>query len=95
MKAAAPSVGGDSSAPTPAAASTPPARSGEYPAWRMIGQVTAPTLTAVAVPEPDTVPSRNPEATVVRPAALRERRNAATERSTKNFAAPDSSSTAP
>ncbi len=57
--------------------------------------MTAPTLTAVAVPEPETVPSRKPEATAVRPAALRERRNAATDRSTKNRPAPDRSSTAP
>ncbi len=62
---------------------------------RSIGQVTAPTLTAVAVPEPETVPSRNPAATAVRPAALRDLRNAATDRSTKKRLAPDRSSTAP
>src|SRR5918912_2426510 len=95
MNAAAPSVGGDRMAPTPDAASIPPARSAGYPARRRIGQVTAPTLTVVAAPEPDTVPSRKPAATAVRPAALRERWNAATDRSTKNAPAPDSSSTAP
>ena len=52
-------------------------------------------LTVVAAPEPETVPSRKPEATAVRPAALRDRRNAATDSSTKNRPAPDSSSTAP
>jgi hypothetical protein len=62
---------------------------------RSIGQVTAPTLTAVAVPEPETVPSRKPAATAVRPAAPRERRKAATDRSTKNRLAPDRSRTAP
>ncbi|GAA2683540.1 hypothetical protein Apa02nite_000140 [Actinoplanes palleronii] len=95
MNAAAPSVGGDRMAPTPAAASIPPACSGGYPARRSIGQVTAPTLTAVAVPEPETVPSRNPAATAVRPAALRDLRKAATDRSTKNRLAPERSSTAP
>ena len=57
--------------------------------------MTAPTLTAVAVPEPETVPSRKPAATAVRPAALRDLRNAATDRSTKNRPAPERSSTAP
>jgi hypothetical protein len=57
--------------------------------------VTAPTLTAVAVPEPETVPSRKPAATAVRPAALRDLRKAAMERSTKNRLAPERSSTAP
>ena len=60
-----------------------------------MGQVTAPTLTAVAVPEPETVPSRKPAATAVRPAALRDLRKAATDRSTKNRLAPERSSTAP
>lgn len=95
MNAAAPSVGGERIAPTPAAASIPPARSAGYPARRRIGQVTAPMLTVVAAPEPETVPSRNPEATAVRPAAVRERRNAAADSSTKNRPAPEMSSTAP
>src|ERR687894_310349 len=51
MNAAAPRVGGDSSAPTPAAARMPPAFSAGYPARRRIGHVTAPTVTAVAVPD--------------------------------------------
>src|SRR5580765_142332 len=95
MKAAAPSVGGERIAPTPAAASIPPARSAGYPARRRIGQVTAPTLTVVAAPDPDTVPSRNPLATAVLPAALRDRRKAVTESSTKNALAPEYTSTAP
>jgi hypothetical protein len=95
MNAAAPSVGGDRMAPTPEAANMPPARSGGYPARRRIGQVTAPMLTVVAAPEPETVPSRKPLATAVRPAAVRDRRNAATDRSTKKALAPDRSSTAP
>lgn len=52
-------------------------------------------LTVVAAPEPETVPSRKPEATAVRPAAVRERRKAAAESSTKNRPAPERSSTAP
>ena len=44
-----------------------------------IGQVIEPRLTAVAVPEPETVPSRKPDRTVVRPGAVRDLRNAAKE----------------
>jgi hypothetical protein len=57
--------------------------------------VIAPRLTVVAVPEPDTVPSRKPDSAAVRPGAVRERRNAAKLRSTKNVPAPDDASTAP
>ena len=47
------------------------------------------------VPEPDTVPSKNPASVTVRPGAVRERLNAANDRSMKNLLAPDRSSTAP
>ena len=57
--------------------------------------MTEPRLTAVAVPEPDTVPSRKPDIATVRPGALRELRNVEKDRSMKNFPAPAMSSTAP
>src|SRR5918996_5890829 len=80
MNAAAPSVGGDRIAPMPAAASMPPAFSFGYPARRRTGHVTDPRLTVVAVPEPETVPRRNPANVTVRPGAARDRRNAAKDR---------------
>src|SRR6266536_2678428 len=95
MNAAAPSVGGDRIAPMPDAASRPPAFSRGYPARRRIGHVIAPRLTVVAVPEPDTVPSRKPDSAAVRPGAVRDLRNVAKLRSTKNVPAPDADSTAP
>jgi hypothetical protein len=49
----------------------------------------------VAVPDPDTLPIRNPASVTVRPGAAREERNAENERSMKNLLAPDASSTAP
>src|ERR687894_2857885 len=94
MNAAAPSVGGERIAPMPAAASIPPAYSAGYPARRKIGQVTDPRLTVVAAPDPDTVPSRNPDSATVRPGAVRERPSVASERSMKNRPAPERSSTA-
>ena len=60
-----------------------------------MGQVTEPRLTVVAVPEPETVPSRNPASVTVRPGAALDRRNAARDRSMKNLLAPEASSTAP
>src|SRR5438132_8909056 len=80
MNAAAPSVGGDRIAPMPDAASIPPAGSGGYPARRRIGHDTVPSDTAVAVPEPDTVPRRKPASVTVRPGAVRLRLKAANDR---------------
>ena len=65
--AAAPSVGGDSSAPMPAADSIAPAVSAEYPARRRIGHATDPSITVVATPLPETVPSRKPATVTDRP----------------------------
>ena len=95
MNAAAPSVGGDRIAPIPAAASMPPACSRGYPARCRTGQATEPRLTAVAVPEPDTVPSRKPDSVTVRPGAERDRRKVAKLMSMKNRPAPVASRTAP
>ena len=58
--AAAPSVGGESSAPMPAADRIAPAVSAGYPAPRSSGQDTEPSITVVATPLPDTVPRRKP-----------------------------------
>ena len=55
----------------PAAARMPPPLSRGYPARRRTGQATLPSETAVAVPEPDTVPSRKPASVTVRPGAAR------------------------
>jgi hypothetical protein len=52
-------------------------------------------VTAVAVPDPDTVPSRKPEVATVRPGAVPERRNSEKLNSTKNRPAPILSSTEP
>ena len=51
--------------------------------------MTAPSVTAVAVPEPETVPSRNPDIATVRPGAVRDLRNRAKLKSTKNLPAPE------
>src|SRR5215210_2107552 len=72
-KAAAPKVGGDSSAPMPAAERIAPAVSGLNPARRRSGQETDPSITVVATPLPDTVPSRKPASVTVRPGAAPER----------------------
>jgi hypothetical protein len=60
-----------------------------------IGHETAPRLTAVAVPEPDTVPRRKPLSVTVRPGAVRERPNTEKLKSMKKRPAPVASSTAP
>ncbi len=95
--AAAPSVGGEISAPIPAAERIAPAMSGRYPAPRRSGHDTDPSITVVATPLPETVPSRKPAMATVRPAAApdRERRMRAIDQSMKNRPAPDCSSTAP
>ena len=67
--AAAPSVGGESSAPIPAADRMAPPVSGRYPARRSSGQATDPSMTVVATPLPDTVPRRNPASVTDRPGA--------------------------
>src|SRR6187455_42169 len=66
--AAAPSVGGESKAPMPDAASMAPAVSGANPTRRISGHATEPSVTVVATPLPDTVPSRNPASVTERPA---------------------------
>src|SRR5688572_18497568 len=95
--AAAPSVGGDSSAPMPAADSMAPATSGRYPAPRKSGHATEPSITVVATPLPDTVPSRNPASVTDRAGAAgeRDRPKTAIAQSMKKRPAPDASSTAP
>ncbi len=95
--AAAPSVGGDSSAPMPEAASMAPAVSGANPTRRINGHATEPSVTVVATPLPDTVPSRKPASVTERPAdrAGLPRRESDIEKSRKNLPAPDRSSTAP
>ncbi len=95
MKAAAPSVGGLRIAPMPDAAMIPPPSSLGYPALRSSGQATLPSVTVVATPEPETVPSRKPASADVRPGPVRLRPNAANEMSMKKRAAPLNSSTAP
>ena len=54
-------------------------------------------MTVVATPDPETVPSRKPEATTARPGAEGEGflPNRAKAQSMKNFPAPPRSSTAP
>src|SRR5688572_9708706 len=97
--AAAPSVGGESSAPMPEAASIAPAVSAPKPTRFKIGQATEPSVTVVATPDPETVPSKNPASVTDRPAAaagLAPRDDAiASEKSRKNFPAPEYSRTAP
>ena len=79
----------------PPAESTAPPDSGSYPDLFSIGQETDPSVTVVATPLPETVPSRNPAIVVVRPALDRRRPVAANEKSRKNLPAPENSSTAP
>src|SRR4030095_1116114 len=95
--AAAPSVGGDRSAPMPDAASMPPAVSGANPTRRMIGHATDPSVTVVATPLPETVPRRKPANVTDRPADLAgfPPRDHDIAKSRKNVPAPDRSSTAP
>src|SRR5262245_35193052 len=95
--AAAPSVGGEMSAPMPAADRIAPATSGRYPAPRRSGHATDPSITVVATPLPETVPRRNPATATVRPGAApeRDRPMAAIDQSMKKRPAPDRSRTAP
>ena len=84
MNAAAPSVGGERIAPMPEAARIPPPSSFGYPALRSSGQATEPSVTVVATPEPETVPSRKPASALVRPgpvASARTRRTRSRRRS--------------
>src|SRR5690349_17714233 len=87
--AAAPSTGGDRIAPRPPAARSPPAASFLKPALASIGAATVPIITVVATPEPEGPPSRNDESTTARPALLGLRPIKASEKSIKNFPAPD------
>ena len=95
--AAAPIVGGARMAPMPLADRMPPPISGENPARRSIGHATAPRVTVVATPLPETVPSRNPDMVTVRPgpAPLDERPNADMVHVMKNWPAPECCSIAP
>ena len=95
--AAAPMVGGAMMAPMPLADRMAPPTSGENPARRSIGQAIAPSVTVVATPLPDTVPSRNPDIATVRPgpAPLVERPNNAIVQVMKNCPAPECCSMAP
>ena len=71
-------VGGAMIAPMPLAERMPPPTSGENPARRSRGQATAPSVTVVATPLPETVPRRKPDIVTVRPgpAPLPDRPNA-------------------
>src|SRR5215213_7067757 len=95
--AAAPSVGGDSSAPMPAADRIAPPVSALYPARFSRGHDTDPSITVVATPLPETVPRRNPASVTVRPgpAPDGERPIAASDQLMKNAPAPEYSRTAP
>src|SRR6476619_2186113 len=95
--AAAPRVGGDSNAPMPAADRMAPPTAGRYPALRRSGHDTDPSITVVATPLPDTVPSRKPASVTVRPGAAPERDfpMTASAQLMKKVPAPDCSSTAP
>src|SRR4029077_8022010 len=97
MNAAAPSVGGLMMAPMPAAEGQAPAVSASYPERLRSGHPTDPSVTVVATPLPDTVPSRPPAIVIARPgpAPPPERPTAASDHSRKNLPAPDASSTAP
>src|SRR3989304_10640713 len=96
-KAAAPSVGGESSAPIPAALRMAPPVSALYPAFFKSGHATDPSITVVATPLPDTVPSRKPASVTVRPgpAPDRERPMAAIAQVMKKAPAAEDSSPAP
>jgi hypothetical protein len=81
----------------PAAERIAPATSGRYPARLRSGHDTEPSMTVVATPLPDTVPSRKPATATVRPGAAPDcdRPMAAIDQSMKNRPAPDCSRTAP
>ena len=98
--AAAPRVGGDRIAPMPPADRIAPPTSAGYPALRNSGQATDPSMTVVATPLPETVPSRKPAIVTVRPGpaplpSLPERPLRAIAQSIKKRPAPENSSTAP
>src|SRR5678815_2552160 len=95
--AAAPSVGGERIAPIPPADRIAPPTSGEYPAPFNMGHATEPSVTVVATPLPETVPSRKPATVTVRPgpAPLAERPIAAIAQSRKKVPAPENCRTAP
>ena len=84
-------------APMPAAARMAPPASGLYPERRIIGQATAPSITVLATPLPDTAPNRYPAIVTVRPgpAPRPERPTAAIATSMKKRPAPLCSSIAP
>ena len=90
-------VGGARMAPMPAADRMPPPTSAENPARRSSGQATAPSVTVVATPLPETVPRRKPEMVTVRPgpAPLAERPNADIVQVMKNWPAPEWARIAP
>ena len=95
--AAAPIIGGAMMAPMPLADRMPPPISAEKPARLSSGQTTAPSVTVVATPLPDTVPSRKPDSATVRPgpAPLRDRPNADIVQVMKNCPAPECARIAP
>ena len=78
-------------APIPAAERIAPPMSGRYPARRRIGQATEPSVTVVATPLPETVPSRKPASVTVRPGPAPdcERPVSAIDQLRKNVPAPD------
>ena len=95
--AAAPRVGGDSSAPMPAAERIAPPVSALNPDRFSSGHDTDPSITVVATPLPDTDPSRKPASVTARPGAAddEERPIAANDQSMKKRPAPVASRTAP
>ena len=96
-KAAAPMVGGAMIAPIPLADRIPAPTSAENPARLSSGHATASSVTVVATPLPDTVPSRKPESVTVQPgpAPLPDRPNADRVQLMKNCPAPECASTVP
>jgi len=94
-KAAAPKTGGEMMAPRPPAASRPPAAFFSKPAFASIGQATVPIITVVATPEPEGPPSRKDDATTERPALDGLLPITASEKSMKNFPAPECCRMAP
>ena len=67
MNAAAPSAGGQMMAPMPAAERIAPPMAGAYPARFSIGHATDPSVTVLATPLPETVPSSSPATVTARP----------------------------
>jgi hypothetical protein len=93
--AAAPSTGGERIAPSPPAASSPPAALASYPARFSIGYATVPIVTVVATPEPEGPPSRNDASTTERPALEVLPPRSEKEKSRKNLPAPEYCRNAP